>query len=69
LTKALAQELPRGMAAIPLSPGVIDTPMLRTAFGEGAAAHESPEGWAKRAAPYILALGPEQSGESLRIPG
>jgi NAD(P)-dependent dehydrogenase (short-subunit alcohol dehydrogenase family) len=29
LTKALAEELPQGMAAVPLNPGVIDTDMLR----------------------------------------
>ncbi|HHK42894.1 MAG TPA: SDR family oxidoreductase, partial [Planctomycetaceae bacterium] len=37
LTQALAQELPRGMAAVALNPGVIDTDMLRTCFGAGAA--------------------------------
>jgi NAD(P)-dependent dehydrogenase (short-subunit alcohol dehydrogenase family) len=68
LTKALAQELPAGLAAIPLSPGVIDTPMLRTIFGPGAAHHEGPEAWAKRAAPYILSLGPRENGKSCRVP-
>src|SRR5262245_1431687 len=33
LTRALAQELPRGLAAVPLNPGVIDTDMLRSCFG------------------------------------
>ncbi len=37
LTKALAAELPAGMAAVPLNPGVIDTPMLRLTWGEEAA--------------------------------
>ena len=41
LTKALAEELPSGVAAIPLSPGVIDTDMLREAFGDGAGAYLS----------------------------
>ena len=36
LTRALAQELPRGMAAIALSPGTINTDMLQTAWGESA---------------------------------
>ena len=36
LTQALAQELPAGMAAVPLNPGIIDTDMLRTSFGEEA---------------------------------
>ena len=33
LTQALAQELPPGMAAVPLNPGIIDTDMLRSCFG------------------------------------
>ena len=33
LTLALAQELPHGMAAVPLNPGIIDTDMLRASFG------------------------------------
>src|SRR5262249_46192619 len=34
LTLSLAQELPGGMAAVPLNPGVIDTDMLRQAWAE-----------------------------------
>jgi NAD(P)-dependent dehydrogenase (short-subunit alcohol dehydrogenase family) len=37
LSQALAQELPAGMAAVALNPGIIDTEMLRSCFGEGAA--------------------------------
>ena len=33
LTQALAQELPPGMAAVPLNPGIINTGMLRSCFG------------------------------------
>jgi NAD(P)-dependent dehydrogenase (short-subunit alcohol dehydrogenase family) len=69
LTKALAEELPPGLAAVPLSPGVIDTDMLRTAFGAGASSHQKPEDWAARAAPYILSLGPKDSGKSLGVGG
>ena len=36
-TVALAQELPRGLAAVPLNPGIIDTDMLRSCFGADAA--------------------------------
>lgn len=67
LTKALAEELPEGMAAVPLSPGVIDTDMLREAWGEDAQRHQKPAEWAKKAAAFILALGPKDNGESLRI--
>ena len=42
LTLALAQELPEGLAAVPLNPGVINTSMLRSCMGTGAASY--PEG-------------------------
>ena len=44
LTRALAQELPRGLAAIPLSPGIIDTDMLRSCFGDAAGHYPDPMG-------------------------
>src|SRR5262249_24655786 len=69
LTKALAQELPRGMAAIPLNPGVIDTDMLRSCWVESAANYQSAAKWAKTAAPFLLALGPNDNGTSLSVPG
>lgn len=68
LTKSLAAELPEGMAAIPLSPGIVDTDMLRSTFGESAAGHQKVEPWAKVAARYILEIRPSQSGESLTVP-
>ncbi len=68
LTKALAQELPSGMAAVPLNPGVIDTEMLRQAWSDGAASYPKAEAWAKVAAPYILRLGPKDSGKSASVP-
>ncbi len=67
LTKALAEELPEGMAAIPLNPGVIDTDMLRLCWPEGAAGHPRAEAWAKVAAPFILQLGPKDNGKSLSV--
>jgi NAD(P)-dependent dehydrogenase (short-subunit alcohol dehydrogenase family) len=67
LTKALAEELPRGMAAVPLNPGVIDTDMLRMCFSAGASSYPKPEEWAKRAAPFILGLGPKDSGKSASV--
>jgi NAD(P)-dependent dehydrogenase (short-subunit alcohol dehydrogenase family) len=67
LTKALAQELPAGMAAIPLNPGVIDTDMLRVAWSDGAASYPKAEAWAKVAAPYILQLGPKDNGKSASV--
>jgi NAD(P)-dependent dehydrogenase (short-subunit alcohol dehydrogenase family) len=69
LTKALAEELPEGMAAIPLNPGVIDTDMLRIAWADGASAHRKADAWAKVAAPYILKLGPAENGKSVTVRG
>lgn len=69
LTKALAEELPAGMAAVPLNPGVIDTEMLRTCWPEGASAYPKAEEWARVAAPFILKLGAKDNGKSLTVPG
>ena len=68
LTKALAEELPKGMAAIPLNPGVIDTDMLRSCWADGAEGHPKAEAWAEKAAPFILQLGPKDNGKSLSVP-
>ena len=69
LTKALAAELPAGMAAVPLNPGVIDTDMLRSCWADGASGHPKAEQWAKTAAPFILKLGPKQNGQSVSVAG
>jgi NAD(P)-dependent dehydrogenase (short-subunit alcohol dehydrogenase family) len=68
LTLALAQELPRGMTALPLNPGVIDTDMLRQAWADDAGAYPKADQWAKRAAPFLLGLGPKDNGRSLTVP-
>jgi NAD(P)-dependent dehydrogenase (short-subunit alcohol dehydrogenase family) len=67
LTRSLAQELPRGMAAIPLDPGVIDTDMLRQVWSDGASAYPGPERWAVRAAERLLEFGPADSGKPASI--
>jgi NAD(P)-dependent dehydrogenase (short-subunit alcohol dehydrogenase family) len=67
LTLALAQELPAGMAAVPLNPGVIDTDMLRQAWADGASAYPKADQWAKRAAPFLLGLGAKDNGKSLSV--
>lgn len=68
LSKAVAKDLPAGLACIPLSPGVVDTDMLRDHWGEERSGQEaSPAAWAEVAAPYILGLTAADNGESLRI--
>lgn len=68
LTQALAQELPDGLAAIPLNPGIIDTQMLRSCFGAEAEQYPSAVEWAKRAVPFILKLNRGDNGQSLSVP-
>jgi len=68
LTRALAQELPAGMAAIPLNPGVINTDMLKICFGSSAESYSPPREWAKDAVPFLLKLGPKDNGKPLSAP-
>jgi NAD(P)-dependent dehydrogenase (short-subunit alcohol dehydrogenase family) len=68
LTLALAQELPAGMCAAPLNPGIINTEMLQSCFGSGAADYPTPEEWAGRAVPFLLQLGPDDNGKQLTAP-
>lgn len=67
LTQSLAQELPEGMAAIPLNPGIINTGLLQSCFGSGAAHYPDPEEWSHYAVPYILGIRPGQNGQSLSV--
>lgn len=67
MTQALADELPSGVAAVALNPGVIDTDMLRSAWGDGAGAYPGPEEWARRAVPFLEKLGAGDNGGSLSV--
>lgn len=69
LTKAMAEELPAGMAAVPLNPGVIDTDMLRQCWAGEAGNYPKAEAWAAVAAPFILNLSAKDNGRSLTVPG
>ena len=69
MTKALAEELPAGMCAVPLNPGVIDTDMLRTAWADDAARYPKADSWAKKAAPFILSLSAKHNGRSVSVDG
>jgi NAD(P)-dependent dehydrogenase (short-subunit alcohol dehydrogenase family) len=68
LTRALAQELPPGMAAVPFNPGIIDTAMLRSCFGAKAAHYPDARQWAATAVPFLLQLGPQDNGKPLTAP-
>ncbi len=69
LTQALAQELPSGLAAVALNPGIINTEMLQSCFGPEAAAYPTAEAWAAQAGPFLLKLGPKDNGQALTVPG
>ena len=69
LTQSLAQELPSGMAAVALNPGIINTDMLRSCFGGGATSYPSPEEWATVAVPFLLKIGAGDNGRPLTVPG
>jgi len=68
LTQALASELPRGVAAVAVNPGIIATDMLRRCWGSAADAHDAPERWARSAVPFLLGLGPDDNGRSRDVP-
>lgn len=61
MTRALAAELPSGLAAIPFNPGVIHTEMLESCYGDAAHSFPEPEIWAERAVAQLLELGPEDN--------
>lgn len=74
MTKALAEELPqsskgKGFAAVPLNPGVINTDMLQSCFGESASAYGDATAWAQTAVPFILEIDSADNGRSLTAPG
>ncbi len=68
LTQSLAQELPPGLAAVPLNPGIINTDMLQSCFAGGANNYPSATEWAKIAAPFLLKLTADHNGEPLTVP-
>jgi NAD(P)-dependent dehydrogenase (short-subunit alcohol dehydrogenase family) len=67
LSQALAQELPDGMAAIALNPGIINTKMLQSCFGGSANGFPTADEWAKTAVPFLLKLGPRDNGRPLTV--
>lgn len=68
LTQALSQELPPGLAAIALNPGIIDTEMLQSTFGASSSDFPDPASWAVKVVPFLGELGPADNGRSLTAP-
>ncbi len=69
LTRALAAELPGGMAVVAVHPGIVRTDTMARGFGEAADLYPSPAQWASIAAPYLLGITPQDNGRSLSVPG
>lgn len=67
LSQGLAQEVPQGIAVIALNPGIINTEMLQTCWGQEALSFPTPEQWSKKAVSYILGLKPRHNGQSLTV--
>lgn len=68
LSRALASELPRGLASVALNPGIIHTEMLESCLGRGASAYPDAAAWARKAAPFLLDLGPRDNGSPRTVP-
>jgi len=68
LTRSLAQELPPGIAAVTLNPGIINTEMLRTCWHSGASNYPPADEWAKAAVPFLLKINSADNGKPLTAP-
>ncbi|MBK8000560.1 MAG: SDR family oxidoreductase [Verrucomicrobia bacterium] len=68
LTQALSMEIPAGLGVVALNPGIINTDMLQSCFGESAAHYPSATRWAERAVPFILKLDENDNGQALSVP-
>ncbi|HTQ49335.1 MAG TPA: SDR family oxidoreductase [Candidatus Acidoferrales bacterium] len=67
LTQALAQELPPGLAAVALNPGIIATDMLQSCFGGSASGYPRPQLWAKSAVPFLLKINSDDNGKPMTL--
>ncbi len=68
LNGALAQELPAGLAAVALNPGIIDTDILQSCFGPAAASYHSADEWAETAVPFLAELDARCNGRQMTAP-
>ena len=68
LTRALALDLPAGLAAVSLNPGIINTDMLRSCLPDMAPGCPSPEDWSRGMVEFLMQIGPSQNGSALTAP-
>ncbi|XP_010458373.1 PREDICTED: NADPH-dependent pterin aldehyde reductase-like [Camelina sativa] len=67
LSRAVAKEVAEGMAVVALNPGVINTELLTSCFGNSASLYQAPDAWAVKAATMILNLTAGDNGGSLTV--
>jgi len=65
LSRSLAQELPSGLTSVAFNPGIINTDMLRSCFGETATSYEKPESWVKKAVNALERICPIDNGKTI----
>jgi NAD(P)-dependent dehydrogenase (short-subunit alcohol dehydrogenase family) len=68
MTRSLALELPEGLAAVAVNPGVVNTEMLGVSIGDRKNEFWTPEQWAESAAPFLLELAPSDNGKCVHVP-
>ena len=68
LTRALALDLPAGLAAVSLNPGIINTDMLRSGLPDMAPGCPSPEDRSRGMVEFLMQIGPSQNGSALTAP-
>jgi NAD(P)-dependent dehydrogenase (short-subunit alcohol dehydrogenase family) len=70
LTAALATEITvgeMGLVAVTLSPGLVNTSMLQSCFGQTAAQYATPDQWAANAVPFLLQISKQHNGRQLTV--
>lgn len=67
LTRALSEELPPGLAAMTVNPGVINTAMLQSCWGDGAQNAPLPHLWAEKASDFLLGIDITNNGQALTV--
>ncbi|KAI4375828.1 hypothetical protein MLD38_013650 [Melastoma candidum] len=67
LSRSVAKEVPEGVAVVALNPGVVNTDMLASCFGNSASLYQAPDAWSVKAAAMILNLSSADNGASLTV--
>jgi 3-oxoacyl-[acyl-carrier protein] reductase len=70
IISTLGEELPPGVTAVALYPGLVNTPMLQKSIGESAAEdYQTPQEWAQQASNILLNMDEKYHGQHLSLEG